>query len=81
MTSKHFSFGSKKSVKKVCNVLFLWYVFPIIFDLDINVPIIPGIMPIQTYASFQRLTKLTGAKVPDRIQEELNPISVRGNSG
>ncbi|XP_006457951.1 hypothetical protein AGABI2DRAFT_216007 [Agaricus bisporus var. bisporus H97] len=42
---------------------------------NINVPIIPGIMPIQTYASFQRLTKLTGAKVPDRIQEELNPIS------
>jgi len=42
----------------------------------INVPIIPGVMPIQTYGSFQRLTQLTGAKVPVHVQEALKHISV-----
>lgn len=41
----------------------------------INVPIIPGVMPIQTYGSFQRLTQLTGAKVPVHVQEALKHIS------
>ncbi|KXN92244.1 Methylenetetrahydrofolate reductase 2 [Leucoagaricus sp. SymC.cos] len=41
----------------------------------INAPIVPGVMPIQTYGSFQRLTKLTGAKVPERVQEALKTIS------
>ncbi|KAF7295438.1 Methylenetetrahydrofolate reductase [Mycena indigotica] len=40
----------------------------------ITVPIIPGIMPIQTYASFLRLTKLTGAHVPDSVMQALEPI-------
>ncbi|KAJ3568634.1 hypothetical protein NP233_g5578 [Leucocoprinus birnbaumii] len=44
-------------------------------EKGINVPIIPGVMPIQTYGSFQRLTKLTGAKVPAHVQSGLNPIS------
>jgi len=50
--------------------------FLIMFS-GINVPIIPGVMPIQTYGSFQRLTQLTGAKVPVHVQEALKPISVR----
>ncbi|KAH8099536.1 methylenetetrahydrofolate reduct [Cristinia sonorae] len=40
----------------------------------IQVPIIPGIMPIQTYASFLRLTKLCGTKVPHSLMSELVPI-------
>lgn len=43
----------------------------------ITVPVIPGIMPIQTYASFQRLIKLCGSRVPPNIMAELEPISVR----
>ncbi|KAH9945794.1 MTHFR-domain-containing protein [Epithele typhae] len=40
----------------------------------ITVPIIPGIMPIQTYASFLRMTKLCGTKVPAKMMHELVPI-------
>ncbi|KAJ7074128.1 methylenetetrahydrofolate reductase-domain-containing protein [Mycena amicta] len=43
-------------------------------EAGITLPIIPGIMPIQTYASFLRLTKLTGARVPDSIMEALEHI-------
>jgi 5,10-methylenetetrahydrofolate reductase len=38
------------------------------------VPIIPGIMPIQTYSSFTRITKLCGARVPDSLAEQLASI-------
>ncbi|TCD70916.1 hypothetical protein EIP91_000822 [Steccherinum ochraceum] len=40
----------------------------------IQVPIIPGIMPIQTYGSFMRLIKLCGAKVPHSLMSDLVPI-------
>ncbi|KAK0211066.1 methylenetetrahydrofolate reductase-domain-containing protein [Desarmillaria ectypa] len=40
----------------------------------INVPIIPGIMPIQTYSSFLRLIKLCGTSVPSFIMSDLDPI-------
>ncbi|KAK2459701.1 hypothetical protein APHAL10511_008346 [Amanita phalloides] len=41
----------------------------------INVPIIPGIMPIQTFSSFKRITKLCGTKVSPSILTHLEPIS------
>ncbi|OWZ69022.1 methylenetetrahydrofolate reductase [Cryptococcus neoformans] len=41
----------------------------------INQPIIPGIMPIQNYASFRRLVNLTKCPVPDSITSDLQPIS------
>ncbi|EPS96830.1 hypothetical protein FOMPIDRAFT_1167087 [Fomitopsis schrenkii] len=41
----------------------------------ITVPIIPGIMPIQTYASFLRMTKLCGTRVPPELMADLVPIS------
>ncbi|KAF9014000.1 methylenetetrahydrofolate reductase-domain-containing protein [Cyathus striatus] len=41
----------------------------------INVPIIPGVMPIQTHASFLRLTKLCGTRVPPSVTSVLGPIS------
>ncbi|KAJ1914938.1 methylenetetrahydrofolate reductase 1 [Mycoemilia scoparia] len=40
----------------------------------IDVPIIPGIMPIQNYQSFRRLTFLTKVEVPGSLLESLDPI-------
>ena len=48
----------------------------VLISLGIDVPIIPGIMPIQTYSSFQRLVKLCKARVPDFVMESLEPIRV-----
>jgi 5,10-methylenetetrahydrofolate reductase len=44
--------------------------------LGITVPVIPGIMPIQAYASFLRVTKLCGTHIPDRIHADLESIKV-----
>lgn len=45
-------------------------------EMGITVPIIPGIMPIQTFRSFQRMTSLSGNKisVPQDILDDLQPI-------
>ncbi|KAI0070689.1 MTHFR-domain-containing protein [Panus rudis PR-1116 ss-1] len=40
----------------------------------IQVPVIPGIMPLQTYASFLRVTKLCGTKIPQSLLDDLEPI-------
>ncbi|KAJ5154754.1 Methylenetetrahydrofolate reductase [Penicillium coprophilum] len=40
----------------------------------ITVPIIPGIMPIQTYASFIRRSNWTKVKVPSQWMEALEPV-------
>ncbi|KAG7092784.1 hypothetical protein E1B28_009106 [Marasmius oreades] len=40
----------------------------------ITVPIIPGIMPIQTYSSFVRLIKLCGSSVPESVMEKMDSI-------
>ncbi|KAF8844828.1 MTHFR-domain-containing protein [Paxillus ammoniavirescens] len=40
----------------------------------INVHIIPGVMPIQTYSSFLRVIKLCGAQVPPKIMTDLDTI-------
>lgn len=40
----------------------------------IQVPIIPGIMPIHTYASFLRMTKLCGTRVPHSLMSDLVPL-------
>ncbi|KAL7422693.1 methylenetetrahydrofolate reductase 1 [Cryptotrichosporon argae] len=37
-------------------------------------PILPGILPIQNYASFKRLTNLTKVPVPPHILADLEPI-------
>lgn len=34
-------------------------------------------MPLQSYASFMRLTKLCGTRIPSRLTNALNPIKVR----
>jgi len=33
-------------------------------------------MPLQSYASFMRLTKLCGTRIPSRLTDALNPIKV-----
>ncbi|KAA1469427.1 methylenetetrahydrofolate reduct [Dentipellis sp. KUC8613] len=43
-------------------------------ERGIKVPIIPGIMPIQTYASFLRLTKLCGTSIPPFLEKDLDAI-------
>lgn len=43
-------------------------------EAGITVPIIPGVMPIQNYASFRRLVKLTQCDVPPKILADLEPI-------
>ncbi|KAI0318818.1 MTHFR-domain-containing protein [Amylostereum chailletii] len=43
-------------------------------DNGIKVPIIPGIMPIQTYSSFLRLTKLCGTCIPEHVARDIEPI-------
>ncbi|KAG6336321.1 hypothetical protein ID866_2770 [Astraeus odoratus] len=40
----------------------------------IDVPIIPGVMPIQTYSSFLRVVSLCGVHVPPSIMADLEPI-------
>lgn len=40
----------------------------------INVPIIPGIMPIQTYAAFIRRSNWTKIRVPPQWMEALEPV-------
>ncbi|ORX90153.1 MTHFR-domain-containing protein [Basidiobolus meristosporus CBS 931.73] len=42
--------------------------------IGITVPILPGIMPIQTYTSFRRLTNLCQIEVPTQILETLESI-------
>lgn len=45
--------------------------------IGITIPIIPGIMPLQSYASFMRLTSLCGTRIPSRLTDALNPIKVK----
>ena len=40
----------------------------------ITVPIVPGVMPLQTYASLRNLAKLSGLPVPAALSAEVEPI-------
>jgi methylenetetrahydrofolate reductase (NADPH) len=42
--------------------------------LGIKAPIVPGIMPIHTYAGFDRMTTLCKTHVPQKIKDALEPI-------
>lgn len=42
----------------------------------IQVPIVPGIMPIPTYQSFRRMINLCNVKVPDNVMADLDAIKV-----
>ena len=45
-------------------------------QLGIDIPILPGIMPIQSYGGFRRMTMLCKTFVPSFILEDLEPIKV-----
>src|SRR4051794_24335910 len=40
-------------------------------DIGIDVPIIPGVMPILSTAGIKRMAELSAAKLPSQLQEEL----------
>merc|ERR1719281_2065253 len=42
--------------------------------MGITIPILPGIMPIQSYGGFKRMTTLCKTKVPSWIPERLDPV-------
>merc|ERR1719482_1478845 len=42
--------------------------------MGITIPILPGIMPIQSYAGFNKMTALCKTKVPAHIPEALEPV-------
>jgi len=42
--------------------------------IGIMVPILPGIMPITSYAAFTRMCELCGTKVPQKILDDLKPV-------
>eukprot|EP00474_Spongospora_subterranea_P007846 CRZ08304.1 hypothetical protein [Spongospora subterranea] len=43
-------------------------------DIGITCPIIPGVMPIQNYSAFKRMTTFCKTKVPKDIFDRLEPI-------
>lgn len=43
-------------------------------QIGIKIPIVPGIMPIQNYKGFLRMTSLCKTKVPAEIMDALEPI-------
>jgi len=43
-------------------------------DEGISCPIIPGIMPIQSYNSFLRMTEYCSVSIPDHILDRLSPV-------
>lgn len=43
-------------------------------ERGITIPILPGIMPIQNYLSFRRMTNLCGTQIPKEIMEDLERI-------
>jgi len=43
-------------------------------NIGINVPIIPGILPIQGYQSLRHIVKLSKLEVPDEIIDTITPI-------
>merc|ERR1711865_462775 len=42
--------------------------------MGITIPILPGIMPTQSYGGFSRMTSLCKTKVPSHITDRLDPV-------
>lgn len=43
-------------------------------EMGITIPVLPGIMPIQSFGGFSRMTSLCKTKVPEHIHEALEPV-------
>jgi methylenetetrahydrofolate reductase (NADPH) len=72
----HFLSWYKKIRQKGSLLTFYIYSSFLEWPPGITVPVIPGIMPIQTYSSFARVTKLCGARVPESLASTLANLSV-----
>jgi methylenetetrahydrofolate reductase (NADPH) len=42
--------------------------------MGVTVPIVPGVLPIQSVAQVRRFTKLCGAKIPERLASLLAEV-------
>lgn len=42
--------------------------------IGIDVPIVPGIMPITNFTQIKRFTQLCGSKIPQQLEQDLGPI-------
>lgn len=51
----------------------------LMMDAGITIPILPGIMPIQNYQSFRRMTNLCKSSIPAHITADLERIEVRSS--
>lgn len=72
----------KEKVDAGCNLIFtqMFYDVEVFFDwvksvraAGINVPIVPGIAPIQTWNGFQRATSLAKTVIPKSFSDALEP--------
>ena len=43
-------------------------------EVDIDVPLVPGIMPITEFSRIQRITSLCGAKIPEHLATKLESV-------
>ncbi len=43
-------------------------------EMGVTVPIVPGVLPIQSVAQVRRFTKMCGARIPDRLQALLTEV-------
>lgn len=73
----------KEKVDAGCNLIFtqMFYDVEVFFDwvksvraAGINVPIVPGIAPIQTWNGFQRATSLAKTVIPKSFSDALEPF-------
>lgn len=48
-------------------------------EMGINVPIIPGIMPIQSYNGFKRMTTFCKTKIPEQITKDLAALNTEND--
>ena len=47
-------------------------------DMGVNVPVIPGILPIQSFASLKRTLALCGANIPGKLYLEMEAANEKG---
>lgn len=45
-------------------------------EKGLRIPVLPGIMPIQTFQGFSRITHMCRTFIPDEVIQRLEPIKV-----
>ena len=49
-------------------------------DMGVSVPVIPGILPIQSFASLKRTLSLCGASIPGKLFLEMEAANEKGGT-